>query len=143
MLQKFLNYMKIIIATPIYPPEIGGPSIYSQKLKEGLEKSGHLIRIVSYQGLKKYPQPLRILLYFLRLLKSSQGTDLIYGLNLVSCGLPASLTGKKFFLRIGGDYLWERAVEAGRTKKTLREYYQNRKTLKEKFWLWPIKDTFQ
>lgn len=138
--------MKFIFATPIYPPEIGGPAIYSQKLEAGLIKKGHAIKIVSYQGLKKYPQPLRIFVYFLRLFKNAKGCDLIYAFNLISCGLPAccvsTILGKKFFMRLGGDFLWERAVEASRTQKSLREYYQDRKTLKEKVWIWLMKMVF-
>jgi len=138
--------MKIILATPIYPPEIGGPATYSQKLKEGLEKKGHEITIVSYRGLMAYPQPLRIFLYFLRLLKNAKGCDLIYSFNLISCGLPAccvsKIARKQFFMRIGGDFLWERAVESGRTQKPLREYYQQKKTQKEKFWIWLAKKIF-
>jgi len=131
--------MKIILATPIYPPEIGGPAIYAKNLREGLEKRGHSVKIISYQGLKGYPQPLKIVLYFFRLFKNTEGCDLIYVFNLISCGLPAyflsKILKKKFVIRIGGDFLWERAVEADRTKKPLREYYQDSKTLKEKFWI--------
>ncbi len=138
--------MKFIIATPICPPEIGGPAIYSQKLKEGLEKKGHEINIVSYRGLRIYPQPLRIFVYFLKLLKSAKGCDLIYSFNLISCGLPACCVSrvlrKGFFMRIGGDFLWERAVEAGRSKKPLKEYYEDSKTFKERFWIWLMKRVF-
>lgn len=135
--------MKFIIATPIYPPEIGGPAIHAQNLKEGLKKKGHSIKIVSYSYLKKYPQPLRIILYSLKLFKNAKGYDLIYAFNLTSCGLPVYLASKffkkKFLVRIGGDFLWERAVETGRTKKSLREYYEVPKTLKERFWIWLIR----
>ena len=138
--------MKIVLATPIYPPEIGGPATYSQKLEEGLIKNGHTVRVVSYQGLKRYPQPLRIFLYFLRLFKNTLGCDLIYAFNVISCGLPACwisiISGKRFFMRLGGDFLWERAVESGRTKKPLREYYEDRKALKEKVWIWLMKMIF-
>lgn len=138
--------MKIVLATPIYPPEIGGPAIYSQKLEGGLAKKGHTVKVVSYQRLKKYPQPLRIFIYFLKLFRNASGSDMIYAFNLISCGLPACCVSiilrKKFFIRLGGDFLWERAVEAGRTKKPLREYYQGRKTAKEKFWIILMKMIF-
>lgn len=116
--------MKIVLATPIYPPEIGGPAIYAKKLREGLQESGNSIEVVSYQGLKKYPQPLRIFFYFLRLFMASRNCDLIYALSLMSCALPAYFCRKKLAIRIGGDYLWERAVEEGKTDKSLREYYK-------------------
>lgn len=138
--------MKIVFATPIYPPEIGGPATYSKKLEEGLTARGHAVRVVSYQGLRICPQPFRIGLYFLRLLKASFGCDAVYAFNLISCGLPACLVSKilrkKFYIRLGGDFLWERAVESGRTRKPLREYYREKKNLKEKFWIWLMKLVF-
>ena len=138
--------MKIVFATPIYPPEIGGPAVYSKKLGEGLVGRGHKVIIVSYSGLKKYPQPLRIFLYFLRLFQKSFGCDSIYAFNLISCGLPSCWVSmvlrKKFYIRLGGDFLWERAVESGRTKKPLREYYQGKKSPRESFWIWVMKMIF-
>jgi glycosyltransferase involved in cell wall biosynthesis len=135
--------MKIIIATPISPPQVGGPAEYSQKLKEGLEKNGIEVKTISYFRFKKYPKPLRHFLYFLNLLKASKGADIIYAFNLVSCGLPAFLVArilrKKFTIRLGGDFLWERAIQEGRTKKLLREYYKDPKSLKEKVLIWVLK----
>lgn len=116
--------MKIVLATPIYPPEIGGPATYAQKLQEGMEKAGYLVSVVSYKGLRRIPQPFRIFLYFLKLFKASRRCDLIYAFSLMSCALPAHFCGRKTVIRIGGDYLWERAAEAGTTAKSLREYYE-------------------
>lgn len=135
--------MKILLATPIYPPEIGGPAIYIQKLKVRLENRGIETEVVSYQEFKKYPQPLRFFLYFFNLFKKSKDSKIIYAFNLISSGFPTYLAcqilNKKFIVRLGGDFLWERAVEEGRTKKPLREYYQQPKSFKEKFWIWIIK----
>ena len=136
--------MKIILATPIYPPDIGGPAIYAQRIKQGLEQRGIDVSIVSYGNLKGVPQPLRIIFYFLRLLKISKKRDIVYAFNIISCGIPACMCSKilrkRFFLRIGGDFLWERAVERGRSKQTLREYYESSaKTLRERLMIFVIR----
>lgn len=135
--------MRVLLATPIYPPRIGGPAQYVKNLEESLEEKEIKVQVISYNELGKYPQPLRFLFYCFLLLKKAINSDIIYAFNLISSGLPACLIAgilnKKFILRLGGDFLWERAVEAGRTKKPLREYYQEPKTLKEKFWLNLIK----
>ena len=135
--------MKIVFATPIYPPEIGGPSQYVKNLEQGLEARGIETQVFSYNDFIKYPQPLRFLIYFINLFRNSKNCDLIYSFNQISCGLPSYLTSrlrnKKFLIRLGGDFLWERAVEAGRTDRTLKEYYKAPKTLKEKFWICLIK----
>ncbi len=48
--------MRILLATPIYPPEIGGPAQYVKNLAERLKKEGIETQIVSYNNLRKIPQ---------------------------------------------------------------------------------------
>ncbi len=131
--------MKIILATPIYPPDIGGPAQYVKNLAEGLNKKDFEIEIFSYQKIKNIPQPFRFFIYLTRIFKKAKNCDIICAFNLISCGIPAYLAArirrKKFFIRLGGDFLWERAVEQGRTEKSLGEYYQETRNLKEKFWI--------
>jgi len=81
--------MKILLATPIYPPEIGGPSQYTKNLSEMLRKRGIKAKVVSYNKLKNIPQPLKILFYSFNLLKNIKDSDIVYAFNLISCGLPA------------------------------------------------------
>ena len=135
--------MKILLATPIYPPQIGGPAQYVKNLEKGLKEKGIEVEVISYNNLKKYSQPLRFFLYSLNLFKRARNIDMIYTFNLISCGLPTYLVGrilrKKFMIRLGGDFLWERAIEEGRTKRGLREYYKERKSLKEKFFFFLLK----
>lgn len=140
---KVSNGVKILLATPIYPPEIGGPAQYVKNLAERLKKEGIETQIVSYNNLRKIPQPLRFLVYFSFLFRETKNHQLIYAFNIIGCGLPsylcAKLFRKKFIIRLGGDFLWERAVESGRTKKTLKEFYETPKNIKEKFWILLIK----
>ena len=138
--------MKIILATPIYSPDIGGPAEYVKNLAEGLEKAGCEVAVLSYgEGSKNpshQPSPTRgegvIFVrksrfkhfgYFWKLFRLARKADIIYALDPLSVGLPAFLaskiTGAKFFMRLGGDYLWERDVEAGRAWTTLRGYYES------------------
>ena len=135
--------MKILLATPIYPPEIGGPSVYVQELEERFAKKGIKTKVVSYNNLKTLPKFFRLFVYCIKLFLESGDCDLIYCFNQISCGAPSYLASrlrrKCFFIRLGGDFLWERAVESGRTSKTLRDYYKEPKTLKEKFWIFVIK----
>ena len=135
--------MKLILATPIYPPKIGGPAQYVKNLAERFKEREIETQAISYNNLIKYPRPLRFFLYFSQLFKATKHYDLIYAFNLISCGFPAFLISKilrkKFIIRLGGDFLWERAIEEGRTKKPLREYYREPKILKEKFWICLIK----
>jgi len=40
--------MKILIATGIFPPDIGGPALYSQKLAEEFSSRGLVVSVITY-----------------------------------------------------------------------------------------------
>ncbi|MDO8601240.1 MAG: glycosyltransferase family 4 protein [bacterium] len=99
--------MKILFAAGIYPPDIGGPATYVEKLAKELNQP-----VISYSGrLKKYPKGLKHLLYFLYLLWLAKDRDVIYAQNVTSAGLPALLVAKilrkRFILKVVGDAAWE------------------------------------
>ncbi|MBI2627911.1 MAG: glycosyltransferase family 4 protein [Candidatus Niyogibacteria bacterium] len=134
--------MKILLATPLYPPEIGGPATYTKELAEQLKNKHHL-KIVAYAG--KNPQlidgvelifidkfkPLfyRLFLFFLAIFKHSKDADVIYVQNALAAGLPAVLAAKlrqkPVVLKFVGDEAWERAYAAEKTKKNLTDFLQN------------------
>ena len=83
--------------------------------------------------------PLRYFLYFRKLLTLASQADIIYAHDLFSCGIPAALVKKilrkKLVIRLGGDFLWEKAVAKGWTEKPLSQYYQEPKNRLEKLFL--------
>lgn len=99
--------LKIVLATGIYPPDIGGPATYVEKLSNELKQP-----VISYsRGLKKYPKGLKHFLYFLGLLWLAKFSKVIYAQNVTSAGLPALLAArllrKRFILKVVGDAAWE------------------------------------
>lgn len=108
--------LKILLATPLYPPEVGGPATYAKILEEELPKHGWDVKIIKFKDVKRWPKVLRHFLYFLKVLKSGGGTKIIFALDPVSVGLPAMLAakllGKKFFIKIVGDFAWEQYVHS-------------------------------
>src|SRR3989344_3288325 len=132
--------MKIIIATGIFPPDIGGPATYSETMARELTKRGFEVAVITYAdrsknqeaGIKKqgygivrisriYPKGLRHFVYFWKLLRISRGADVVYAQDLISAGLPAfaaaKLLRKKFALKIVGDY----ACEQYQNQKSIRQ----------------------
>ncbi len=103
--------MKILIATGIYPPDIGGPATYSKLLFEELPKRGIEIEILSFGEVRHLPKVLRHFAYFLKTLKRGKEVDVIYAQDPVSVGfssiLASKILGKKFVLKMVGDYAWE------------------------------------
>lgn len=130
--------MKIILATPIYPPEIGGPATYTKELAERLHSSHDLTIIaltderIPFTGTKlisvskRRPLPVRLIKFFIEVRKAARGKDLIYVQNAMAAGLPVALasmmTGVPFILKFVGDEAWERATQHKLTHKRLEEF---------------------
>ena len=164
--------MKIILACGIFPPDIGGPATYADKLAGELKNLGHEVVVLAYrdktnekckmkpfdsaQGgnekpqskiknddfpvftvARRWPKGIRHLIYFCKLLILAARADVIYAQNILSVGLAALLAArilkKKVAIRLGGDFLWERACEQKGIKIGLVDYYDLPKTIKERF----------
>jgi glycosyltransferase involved in cell wall biosynthesis len=139
--------MRIVIASGIYPPDIGGPATYSQLIAREFIKCGIGVKVICYSDKKYGPGDknekfkiirikrnknalLRYFVYFLHLFKASLNTDVIYAQGSLSAGFPAmwvsKILGKKFVIKIVGDYAWEQGVNQFRIKDLIEEF-QNKK----------------
>lgn len=122
--------MKIIIATGIYPPDIGGPAQYAKNLKAEFEAKGHQVKVLTYRLEKILPTGIRHFWFFLRCLATFPRSDLVIALDTFSVALPAvaaaQLLGKKIIIRTGGDFLWEWYVERTGDLVLLKDFYQTR-----------------
>ncbi len=107
--------MKILIATGIYPPQIGGPATYSKLLHDELPKYGFEVSVCNFGDVLKFPKIVRHAVYFWKLILVSANVDALYAQDPVSVGFPALLAsqvrGKKFILKIVGDYAWEQSTQ--------------------------------
>lgn len=120
--------MKIVLATGIYPPDIGGPATYVKALARELEEAGNEVVVVTYGYevdksenrkvvLVGYKYPFIRWLNFSRALKKvAKDADIVYAFSSISCGIPvklARLKKPKKILRLGGDFGWERYTALG------------------------------
>ena len=138
--------MRIILATGIFKPEIGGPAFYVPQIAEELIKLGHQVAVISYSDKNKYdfdkslPYPITrikrsiILLnyyrYFRTVFKKISKYDLIYTFDYFSAGIPSllatKLKGKKLVIRNGGDLIWERYLSKANIGISLKNYYKEK-----------------
>lgn len=122
--------MKILIATGIYPPDIGGPAQYARGVEEAWQKMGHKVKTLAFRFEKKLPTGIRHLYYFFRVLFSLREVDFVFSPDTFSAALPAlcavKLFGKKIIIRTGGDFLWEQYVERTEDLVLLRNFYSTR-----------------
>lgn len=132
--------MKIILATPVYPPEQSSPAKYIKELALKL-RDHHELTIVAYASTseridgttlftisKRRPLPLRLIKYFITLYNAGEDADVIYVQNAMASGFPAVLVGRlrkiPVVLRFVGDEAWEQAVRSDRTKKKFEEFLE-------------------
>lgn len=151
---------KILITTGIFPPDIGGPASYGQTLARYLAGDKAVILITYSSVLKpaddkkepfktirvwrRWPKPLRQLVYLWRVFWLVRRHDRILVLNPVSAGpavvWAAKIFKKKFVVRVSGDKAWETAVNSGRTSLLIDDFQKIKKTgvigLLHKFQSW-------
>ena len=118
--------MKLLIATGLYPPDIGGPATYTVFLEKHLPRFGIEFSVVAYAAVRNYPKILRHVMYLFALIRASRGCEIILALDTISVGVPALLasiiTRKKLYLRVPGDYAWEQGQQRYGISETLDEY---------------------
>jgi glycosyltransferase involved in cell wall biosynthesis len=127
--------MKIVLATGIYPPDIGGPATYSRELASELQKRGEDVTVITYgevdieqrktfdnedwivECVPRFGGPItRWLRYAAVLKRCARDADFVIAFSSVSCGVPiklARLKKPKKILRLGGDFFWERYTDNG------------------------------
>lgn len=115
--------MKILITTPLYPPDIAEPAPHVKELAKRL-KSNHGVSILTYGNFpekinsveilatsKQKPLPIRLVNFFILLIRSATGADVIYSENGASVELPvliaSTLLSKPLLLHIGDTKAYE------------------------------------
>ena len=127
-----------MIATGIFPPDIGGPATYSFTIADELTRKNFSVKIITYSDSnklkiqnskfkikenynyrivtvsRKISKGLRHFIYFLSCLFHGLHSDIIYAQDTVSAGFPAVIAAKilrkRFFVKVTGDYAWEQAM---------------------------------
>jgi glycosyltransferase involved in cell wall biosynthesis len=123
--------MKIVIATGIYPPQVGGPALYAKQLAHALHTKGHVVPVVTYGRLMHFPTGVRHVAYLFRLVPRLWRADACIALDTFSVGLPAliacALMRVPLFVRTGGDFLWESYIERTNDPLPLSSFYTEHK----------------
>jgi hypothetical protein len=74
--------IKLLVATGLYPPDIGGPATYARMLEDDLPSHGFAISIVTFTAVRHLPKVFRHLVFFFNVVRASKGQDIIYALTL-------------------------------------------------------------
>ena len=139
---KFCPKESVLICAGIFTPDIGGPATHAENYLKGFVCEGYKTTVVTYSSgadrdldtnhrifriSRSLPFGVRHFYYFARTLVETIGHKIIYAQDITAAGIPAFLASKildrRFFVRIGGDLLWERLAERGKIDMTMREFY--------------------
>jgi glycosyltransferase involved in cell wall biosynthesis/putative flippase GtrA len=139
---------KVVLATGIFPPDIGGPATYAKIVAQELTQNGYEVAVITYAGLKGKNssgesagfQVVKVLRarnlfrryfkYFLVAWRQARDADIVYLQDPVSAGLPAALAcylrGRDYILKIVGDYAWEQGRQRFGVRDGLDEFQKNK-----------------
>ncbi|MBA3047018.1 glycosyltransferase [Patescibacteria group bacterium] len=128
-IDKDKRVLKILIATGIFPPDIGGPATMLKDLASSLADNNFKVKIITYSnGARSESEDKNIsrivrgrffsrLKYFLQMLKLAGWADIIYVTDTYSAGRFAyyikKILNKKYIVRFAGDSAWEIAAANG------------------------------
>ncbi len=123
--------MRLVIATPLYPPEIGGPATYAKLLSEGLPGKGIEVELVKFSDVRHLPKIIRHYAYYRRVLAAVRNADAVLALDPVSVGFLAMWAAQKakkpFAVKIVGDYAWEQGQQRFGVTQSLDEFVKTKR----------------
>ena len=129
--------MKICITSPIFPPDLGGPSTYVPSLATYLARRGHDVTVVAFCSdpePKGWPfrvvsiprcwMPLRYLKDFFAVWREVRGADLLYINEHLAfhVALAGRLRGIPMVIRVCVDGTWEISHRLGWHHDTITDY---------------------
>ncbi|MEK7564697.1 MAG: glycosyltransferase family 4 protein [Patescibacteria group bacterium] len=131
--KKNIVNIRLLLATGIYPPDIGGPATYAKLLVDELPKRGVSIDVVFYgdKGVSRsIPKGIRHIVFFFKCFFKAIKSDVVLVQDTISAGLPALLASRlarrRFLIRVPGDYVWEQSVQRFGVKDSIDDF-QNKK----------------
>jgi glycosyltransferase involved in cell wall biosynthesis len=114
--------MRVLLTSPVFPPDLGGPAVYVPSLGRFLVERGHEVRVVAFcsdpepkghpfevRAIARGPLPVRYLKAFFAVWKAARDVDVVYvneHLALLHV-LAGRLAGKPVMIRIMVDGAWE------------------------------------
>lgn len=120
--------MKVLLTSPVFPPDLGGPAVYVPSLARFLVDRGHEVQVVAFcsdpepkghpfpvRAITRGPLPIRYLKAFWAVFQEAADVDVVYvneHLALLHV-LAARLRSKPIMIRIMVDGSWEIAHRKG------------------------------
>ena len=153
--------MRVLITSPIFPPDLGGPSVYVPSVGRFLLERGHEVKVVAFcsdpapsgypfevVSIARGPLPLRYVKAFFSVVRHARGCDAVFvqeHLALLHV-LAARLVGTPVVIRMMVDGAWEIAHRKGWIEGDSIDRFQSRRdygwkvrltrALQRRWWAW-------
>ncbi len=152
--------MRVLITSPVFPPDLGGPAVYVPSIGRFLVERGHEVRVIAFcsdaapsghpfqvTSIPRGPLPVRYLRAFFAVLRAAGWADVVYvqeHLALLHV-LAARLRRRPVVIRIMVDGAWEIAHRKGWAKGDDIVTFQGRsygwrvrltRALQRRWWRW-------
>jgi glycosyltransferase involved in cell wall biosynthesis len=111
---------RVLLITSIYPPQVGGPAIFTSRYSEWLSNQNIENRVISYNIIKEkstknkifvnlYPiRALSFLVFIYKIIRNSSRKTLILANGaFIETYIACRITGRKYIAKIPGDPVWE------------------------------------
>lgn len=122
--------MKVLLATPLYPPDVGGPATDSAYLERALPSYGIETSVFSFGAVRHLSRVLRHIRYAQELVKRGRGVDAIVSFDTFSVCLPALYAAWRLsvplIVRVPGDWTWEQSVQRFGVADTIEAFQTKR-----------------
>jgi glycosyltransferase involved in cell wall biosynthesis len=118
--------MRLLVATPLYPPEPGGPATYVKLIEEGLPAHSIEVEVVKFSDVRHLPHVIRHVAYMWHILTKGKRVDVLYALDVLSVGWPVFFANlmlrKPLVVKMVGDHVWEQGAQRFGIKDTLDDF---------------------
>jgi glycosyltransferase involved in cell wall biosynthesis len=130
--------MKILLLTSIYPPDSGGPAIFTSQFSKWLSEKQMATEVITYSSQinnDKYVSHIclnsfRILAFLRFIIRVVQKTDkqtlILANGVFIETFIACVIKRCKFVAKVPGDHVWELSRNRGWTKKSIEDF-QNEK----------------
>lgn len=125
----------MLLITSIYPPQIGGPAIFTSRFAAWLTDRGISNEVITYTQVYSLPRPniseiplgtIRIISFFRFIFtiirKTKKNTLILANGAFVETFLACKLTRRRYVTKIPGDPVWEYARNSGVTKLSRQDF---------------------
>lgn len=130
--------MKILLLTSIYPPDSGGPAIFTSQFSKWLSEQQIVTEVITYSSQinndksisyirLNSPRILAFLRFIIRIIQKTDKQTLILANGVfLETFIACVIKRCKFVAKVPGDHVWELSRNRGWTKKNIEDF-QNEK----------------